>query len=194
MPSFKNYFNVYIKSEPNLYHTGMLKTVEDWANAPNHGAFNVNAPINTQGASTLSGQGANDETCVFYRQKTGWHFIPGLTWDNYLTLRQYMELMTNTSAFKLTHITHTVMNLQPIIQQLALGDNRVWSGLNQTSEALFYVDDFKETFAQEFISKDHDHFEKFLTNKEGIDIGLNPQGIFLPYGKRKLVIIIVFVM
>ena len=86
------------------------------------------------------------------------------------------------------------MNLQPIIQQLALGDNRVWSGLNQTSEALFYVDDFKETFAQEFISKDHDHFEKFLTNKEGIDIGLNPQGIFLPYGKRKLVIIIVFVM
>lgn len=78
-------------------------------------------------------------------QDTGWHFIPNQTYSNWLTPRQWFDLITNHDKFKLHSCEVTVQNMIPLTDQLSIGQDTTFMTFNNTIYALGYTDKHYET-------------------------------------------------
>lgn len=79
-------------------------------------------------------------------QDTGWHFIPNQLYKNWLTPRQWFDLVTNHDKFKLHSCECTVQNMIPLTDNLAIGQDTTFMTFNNTIYALGYTDKHYETF------------------------------------------------
>lgn len=87
----------------------------------------------------------NDKNKDFNVQTTGWHFIPNQRYDNWLTPRQWFDLVTNHDKFRLVSCECTVQNEIPLTDNLAIGQDTTFMNFNNTIYALGYTDKHYET-------------------------------------------------
>lgn len=85
----------------------------------------------------------------FYFQNTGWHFIPNQRWDNWVTDKQWFDLVTNHSAFKIHSCEATVQNMIPLTDNLSIQQDTTFMSFNNTIYALGYTDTQYETLPVE---------------------------------------------
>lgn len=78
-------------------------------------------------------------------QDTGWHFIPNQLYRNWLTPRQWFDLVTNHDKFKIHSCETTVQNMIPLTDNLAIGQDTTFMTFNNTIYALGYTDKHYET-------------------------------------------------
>lgn len=79
-------------------------------------------------------------------QETGWHYIPNQLYCNWLTPRQWFDLVTNHDKFRLVNCECTVQNMIPLTDNLAIGQDTTFMTFNNTIYALGYTDKHYETF------------------------------------------------
>lgn len=96
----------------------------------------------------------------FNSQETGWHFIPNQIYSNWLTPRQWFDLITNHDKFRLVSCEATVQNEIPLTDNLAIGQDTTFMTFNNTIYGLGYTDKHYETAPVESV------FD--LTMREGI--------------------------
>lgn len=92
---------------------------------------------------------ANDTKEEFNYQVTGWHFIPNQNYSNWMNQRQWFDLVTNHSSFRLVSCEATVQNMIPLTDNLAIGQDTTFMTFNNTIYALGYTDKHYETFPVE---------------------------------------------
>nr|QKE54958.1 MAG: capsid protein [Parvoviridae sp.] len=102
----------------------------------------------------------NDAKKEFNLQETGWHFIPNKNYSNWLTPRQWFDLITNHDKFRLMSMECTVQNEIPLTDNLAIGQDTTFMTYNNTIYGLGYTDKHYETAPVESI------FD--LTMREGV--------------------------
>lgn len=81
----------------------------------------------------------------FWVQHTGWHFIPNTRFDNWLTPRQYYDLMNNHSKFRVHRVELILQNMIPLTDNLAINQETTFMSFNNTIYALGYTDKHYET-------------------------------------------------
>lgn len=85
-----------------------------------------------------------------YAINTGWHFIPNNLYSNYLTPRQWHDLVTNHSAHKLDRVEIIVQNMIPLTDNLSIEQNTTFMTFNNTIYALAFQDNsYETTFVEE---------------------------------------------
>lgn len=81
----------------------------------------------------------------FNYQETGWHFIQNKTYDNFLSPKQWFDLVTNHSHFRLVSCEATIQNMIPLADNLSIAQDSTFLTFNNTIYALAYSDDNYET-------------------------------------------------
>lgn len=79
-------------------------------------------------------------------QVTGWHYIPNQLYKNWLTPRQWFDLVTNHDKFRLASCECTIQNMIPLTDNLSIGQDTTFMTFNNTIYALGYTDKHYETF------------------------------------------------
>lgn len=91
----------------------------------------------------------NDTSQEFNYQATGWHFIPNQNYSNWMTPRQWFDLVTNHSTWRVHSCEATVQNMIPLTDNLAIGQDTTFMTFNNTIYALGYTDQHYETMPVE---------------------------------------------
>lgn len=80
-----------------------------------------------------------------FKVQTGWHFIPNSLWSNWLSPKQFYDLVSNHSEICLDKVECTVQNLIPLTDNLAIGQDTTFMSFNNTIYALAFEDQNRET-------------------------------------------------
>lgn len=81
----------------------------------------------------------------FNYQETGWHFIQNKQYDNFMSPKQWFDLVTNHSHFRLVSVEATAQNMIPLADNLSIAQDSTFLTFNNTIYALAYSDDRYET-------------------------------------------------
>lgn len=79
-------------------------------------------------------------TSTIFAINTGWHFIPNQYYTNFLTPRQWFDLVTNHSEFKLDKVEVIIQNMIPLTDNLSIEQNTTFMTFNNTIYALAFQD------------------------------------------------------
>lgn len=109
-------------------------------------AYIGNDPNQTTTGQLVAGIGGGPD---IWAQSTGWHFLPNNLYMNWMTPKQWFDLVTNHSAFRLASIKITVQNLIPLTDNLSIAQDSTFMSFNNTIYALGYTDDTYECITQE---------------------------------------------
>lgn len=85
-----------------------------------------------------------------WTQNTGWSFIPNCRYDNWLTLKQMFDLITNHDKFIIHSCDVTVQNMIPLTDSLSIAQDTTFMSFNNTVYAVGYQDNKYETFMREW--------------------------------------------
>lgn len=80
-----------------------------------------------------------------WAQETGWHLIPNNLFGNFMTPKQWFDLVSNHSSFRIASIKIIVQNLIPLTDNLSIAQDTTFVSFNNTIYALSYQDNNYET-------------------------------------------------
>lgn len=83
------------------------------------------------------------------KTSTGWHIIPNQQYSDWLTPKQWFELMYKANSFALMSCSVTVQNMIPLTQNAAIQGTASFTAFNNTIYALGYTDNAYETVWRE---------------------------------------------
>lgn len=83
---------------------------------------------------------------VSTNQDTGWHLIPNQLYQNWMTPRQWFDLVTNHDKYRPHSCEVTVQNMIPLTDNLSIDQSTTFMTFNNTIYALGYTDKHYETF------------------------------------------------
>lgn len=99
---------------------------------------------------------------------TGWHLIPGHLWCQFATPKTWDIFVRNYEAYHPVSVTHTVFNMIPLTEQLAIQRTNLFTAFNSCVYALGYTDDLYETsWYNYYFQANYDQVIRSLKYKEG---------------------------
>lgn len=88
-----------------------------------------------------------------WQQQTGWAYIPNIRYDNWLTMKQWFDLVTNHNKFIIHSCECVVQNMIPLTDNLSIAQDTTFMSFNNSIYALGYTDNHYETFPKEYSTK-----------------------------------------
>nr|QKE55006.1 MAG: capsid protein [Parvoviridae sp.] len=78
-------------------------------------------------------------------QYTGWHVAPNVTWDHFVTPKQWAEMCINYEAYHVEGMKLTIFNPVPITTNIAIQRTNLFAAFNNCTYLWGYEDDLYET-------------------------------------------------
>lgn len=104
-----------------------------------------------------------------WMQDTGWSFIPNSRYDNWLSPKQWYDLVSNHNKFIIDSCEIVVQNMIPLTDNLSISQDTTFMSFNNTIYALAYTDSEYETYQKEIIGKNSILWREGVTFKQGTD-------------------------
>lgn len=104
---------------------------------------------------------------------TGWHIIPNMLWEHYVTPKQWADLIINYEAYSVKSVSVKVFNMIPMTQQLAIQGNTIFTAFNNCIYCLGYEDDLYETSWENYYAEGYNNYWHNLIYKEGLICNYN---------------------
>lgn len=76
---------------------------------------------------------------------TGWQIIPGILWSHFATPKAWFKFICDFEAYHVVGIEHTVFNMVPLTEQLAIQRTNTFSAFNSCIYAWGATDELYET-------------------------------------------------
>nr|QTE04047.1 MAG: capsid protein [Phylloscopus proregulus parvoviridae sp.] len=89
------------------------------------------------------------QTDNFVWQNTGWHVLENKQWKNFLTPKQWFDLVTNHDRVRIVKCSAIVQNMIPLTDNLSISQDTTFMSFNNTIYALGYTDKCYETLPVE---------------------------------------------
>lgn len=115
-----------------------------------------------------------------WRQQTGWCFIPNNRYDNWLTHKQWFDLVTNHNKFIPHSCEIIVQNMIPLTDSLSIAQDTTFMSFNNTIYALGYQDNKYECNMREENSYPELYWREGITYKQNGNAPAQDKKLTLP--------------